>query len=145
MNKKLYFKCEYDEEYLIKITETKDIKNLDKKELDLSNKIDKYIKGEIKNLDVKYKLYGTTFQKKVWHEIEQIPFGEKRTYKEVATKIGNYKASRAVGMACNRNPLPIIVPCHRVIGTSGKLTGFIFGIEVKEQLLIMEKRNSNEK
>jgi len=82
---------------------------------------------------------GTEFQNKVWNALLTIPFAETRTYKEIATQIGNDKASRAVGMANNRNPISIIIPCHRVIGASGKLVGYAGGVDIKEKLLGFEK------
>lgn len=97
-----------------------------------------YFAGKRKSFDIPYKLDGTNFQKKVWNELTKIPYGETRTYKQIAQAIGNEKACRAVGMANNKNPLPIIVPCHRVIGSGGKLVGYGFGLEMKEALLKLE-------
>ena len=82
---------------------------------------------------------GTEFMKKVWKELQKIPYGETRTYKEIAKKVGCEKGARAVGMANNKNPIPIIIPCHRVIGANGKLVGYALGLEMKEQLLELEK------
>ncbi|MBR5123218.1 MAG: methylated-DNA--[Anaerotignum sp.] len=79
------------------------------------------------------------FQKKVWDALRDIPYGETRTYGEIAETVGNPKAARAVGMANNRNPIAIIVPCHRVVGASGKLVGYAGGMEQKEKLLHLEK------
>ena len=85
---------------------------------------------------------GTEFMKSVWKELIQIPYGETRTYKQIAQKIGNEKASRAVGMANNKNPIPIIIPCHRVIGANNKLVGYALGLDKKEFLLNLEKSNN---
>lgn len=85
---------------------------------------------------------GTDFMKRVWKELIQIPYGETRTYKQIAQKIGNEKASRAVGMANNKNPIPIIIPCHRVIGANNKLVGYALGLDKKEFLLNLEKSNN---
>ena len=85
---------------------------------------------------------GTDFMKRVWKELIQIPYGETRTYKQIAQKIGNEKASRAVGMANNKNPIPIIIPCHRVIGANNKLVGYALGLDKKEFLLNLEKNNN---
>ena len=85
---------------------------------------------------------GTEFMKSVWKELIQIPYGETRTYKQIAQKIGNEKASRAVGMANNKNPIPIIIPCHRVIGANNKLIGYALGLDKKEFLLDLEKSNN---
>ncbi len=94
-----------------------------------------YFSGERKSFDLNYSFSGTDFQKSVWRELEKIPFGKTKTYGEIASAIGKSKAARAVGFACNQNPLAIIVPCHRVIGKGGKLTGFACGTETKEWLL----------
>ncbi|NLM37956.1 MAG: methylated-DNA--[protein]-cysteine S-methyltransferase [Firmicutes bacterium] len=83
---------------------------------------------------------GTTFQKRVWQALCEIPYGETVSYKEVARRIGNEKATRAVGRANNRNPLPILIPCHRVIGANGALVGYGGGLAIKEKLLALEKR-----
>lgn len=82
---------------------------------------------------------GTEFQKKVWNVLRQIEYGCTATYGHIAEKIGNPKASRAVGMANSKNPLPLIIPCHRVVGANGKLTGYALGLEAKERLLNLEK------
>ena len=98
-----------------------------------------YFSGKRKTFELEYEFYGTEFQKSVWQELLKIPFGKTKTYGEIAKEIGKPKAGRAVGSACNKNPLPIIVPCHRVIGKNGKLTGFACGTEIKEWLLDHEK------
>ena len=98
-----------------------------------------YLKGERKTFDLPLNLKGTDFQKQVWMALCDIPYGETRSYKQIAESIGNPKAVRAVGMANNRNPLLIVVPCHRVIGANGKLVGYGAGIEKKEFLLRLEK------
>ena len=82
---------------------------------------------------------GTTFQRKVWKALTTIPYGETRSYQEIAKQVGNQKAARAVGMANHNNPIIIVVPCHRVIGKNKKLVGFGAGLEVKEMLLNIEK------
>lgn len=86
-------------------------------------------------------LYGTPFQKRVWEEISKVPSGETITYKELAKNVDNLLAVRAIGTTCGQNPIIIFIPCHRVIGSSGKLTGFVEGIEVKKQLLELEKKS----
>ncbi len=100
-----------------------------------------YIAGKRKSFDVPYKLNGTEFQKKVWQALCTIPYGETCTYKDIALAVGNGKASRAVGLANNKNPITVIVPCHRVIGSSGKLVGYAGGLEMKQFLLHMEHKN----
>lgn len=104
-----------------------------------ANQITEYLAGTRKEFTFPIKLDGTEFSMKVWKEMSAIPYGEVRTYGELAKAIGRPGAARAVGQACNRNPLPMIVPCHRVIGTGGRLTGYAGGLEIKEQLLRLEK------
>ena len=100
-----------------------------------------YFAGELKVFDVPLALNGTPFQKQVWQALMEIPYGQTCSYKDIAIKIGNPKAVRAVGMANNKNKIPIIIPCHRVIGASGKLVGYAGGLSVKQQLLDLEERN----
>ena len=83
---------------------------------------------------------GTPFQQQVWAALQQIPYGETKTYQEIATAIGNPKASRAVGAANGRNPIWIVVPCHRVVGAHGALTGYAGGLEMKQALLALERK-----
>lgn len=101
-----------------------------------------YFLGERKTFDIKLNPKGTEFQKKVWKELGKIPYGRVWTYKCVATNIGNSKASRAVGMANSKNPIPLIIPCHRVIGMNGKLTGFAQGLNIKAKMINHESHNS---
>ena len=100
-----------------------------------------YFAGELKVFDVPLALNGTPFQKAAWKALMEIPYGQTCSYKDIAIKIGNPKAVRAVGMANNKNKIPIIIPCHRVIGTNGKLVGYAGGLEVKQQLLDLEADN----
>ncbi len=100
-----------------------------------------YLSGKRKFFDIPYTLEGTEFQKKVWKALCDIPYGEVCSYKDIAVAVGNPKASRAIGMANNKNPITVIVPCHRVIGSSGKLVGYAGGLEMKEYLLAMEAKN----
>lgn len=97
-----------------------------------------YFDGKRKNFDLPLSLKGTPFQKKVWETLLQIPYGEMRTYGQVAQMVGKEKAFRAVGMANHANPVPILVPCHRVLGTGGKLTGYGGGLDKKITLLELE-------
>ncbi|WP_077610309.1 methylated-DNA--[protein]-cysteine S-methyltransferase [Clostridium sp. Marseille-P2415] len=99
----------------------------------------RYLKGERRSFDFPYELEGTDFQKKVWGALCRIPYGETRTYKQIAEAVGNPKAGRAVGMANNKNPVTIAVPCHRVVGTDGSLIGYAGGLEMKKTLLALEK------
>ncbi len=99
-----------------------------------------YFAGELTDFDLPLAMHGTDFQKQVWRELQNIPFGQTISYGELARRIGNPNSSRAVGLANGHNPISIIVPCHRVIGTNGKLTGYGGGIERKEWLLAHESR-----
>lgn len=101
--------------------------------------LEEYFQGKRKDFSVPLKPDGTVFQKKVWKALTEIPYGETRTYGEIAAAVGNEKASRAVGMANHCNPIPIIIPCHRVIGKNGKLTGYAGGLEKKTVLLELER------
>jgi methylated-DNA-[protein]-cysteine S-methyltransferase len=103
--------------------------------------IQEYLRGKRKIFDVKMLLRGTDFQKKVWEQLEKIPHGETRSYKEIAQQIGVPKSARAVGMANHHNPIPLIIPCHRVIGASGKLVGYGGGLDLKQKLLTLEKQS----
>ena len=103
--------------------------------------IEEYFEGKRSFFDLPLESKGTEFQKKVWKALIEIPYGETRSYGDIAKIIGNGKASRAVGMANNKNPIPIIIPCHRVIGANGKLVGYAGGLDLKEKLLELEKQN----
>ncbi|RAL26917.1 methylated-DNA--[protein]-cysteine S-methyltransferase [Thermoflavimicrobium daqui] len=103
-----------------------------------SEQLDRYFDQTIKEFDVPLDIYGTPFQKRVWKQLQSIPYGEVRSYKEVAEAIGIPKAVRAVGGANNRNPVSIIIPCHRVIGSNGSLVGYGGGLFIKEFLLTLE-------
>lgn len=100
--------------------------------------LEEYFCGQKTNFDIPTSLNGSDFQVRVWNELLNIPYGEVRTYGEIAKLVGNENASRAVGMACNKNPLMIIVPCHRVIGKNKKLVGYEYGIDIKQKLLDLE-------
>ena len=97
-----------------------------------------YLIGDRKSFDLPFKLTGTDFQNRVWRALCEIPYGETRSYKQIAEAIGNPKAVRAVGMANNRNPLLVLVPCHRVIGCNGQLVGYAAGLDKKQFLLHLE-------
>ncbi|WP_102409149.1 methylated-DNA--[protein]-cysteine S-methyltransferase [Parabacteroides bouchesdurhonensis] len=102
--------------------------------------IEEYFQGKRTSFDLPLSLEGTPFQKKVWEALRTIPYGETWSYKQVAEAIGNNKACRAVGMANNRNPISIVIPCHRVIGANGKLVGYGGGLPNKEYLLQLERQ-----
>ena len=101
----------------------------------------KYFKGQIKEFDLALMIKGTDFEKKVYRALIKIPYGQTRTYKDIGEEIGHPRAYRAVGSTNNKNPLPIIIPCHRVIGSNGNLIGYAGGLELKRQLLELEKIN----
>jgi methylated-DNA-[protein]-cysteine S-methyltransferase len=103
-----------------------------------------YFSGKRKSFSVKLDFQGTEFQKKVWAALLTIPFGETRSYGQIAKQIQNPKAVRAVGAANGKNPISIIAPCHRVIGSTGKLTGFAGGLEAKARLLALEGRQAGQ-
>jgi len=106
---------------------------------DAATQLGAYFRGEGKGFDLELNPRGTPFQKKVWDLLREIPRGKTITYGELAVRVGNPKASRAVGAANGKNPIPIIIPCHRVIGSNGKLTGYAGGLEAKKKLLEIEK------
>lgn len=101
--------------------------------------VTEYLEGRRRAFTFPYELRGTEFQKRVWQELCKIPYGETRTYGDIAAAIGKPGAARAVGMANNRNPIIIAVPCHRVIGAGGKLVGYAGGLDMKRALLELEK------
>lgn len=105
--------------------------------------LDEYFQGKRTTFSLPFKLTGTPFQLAVWKELQNIPYGQTTSYKEIAQKINKPKACRAVGMANNKNPLPIIIPCHRVIGSNGKLIGYAGGLNLKNYLLELEKSHTN--
>ncbi len=106
--------------------------------VEVVQQLQSYFAGERKNFDLALILEGTDFQKRVWTALRKIPYGETISYKELAEMIGSPKAVRAVGAANGANPIPIIIPCHRVIGNDGSLTGFGGGLPLKKQLLELE-------
>lgn len=110
---------------------------------DVVEQLNAYFDGEtVNNFDVKIHLEGTSFQQSVWQALRGIPYGETWSYGKLAEHIGNPKASRAVGLANGRNPIAIVIPCHRVIGADGSLTGFGGGLERKQALLELERPHS---
>ena len=119
---------------------------LEKSEMHLLNQaakqMEEYFEGSRVKFDIPYHAEGTVFQEKVWEALCQIPYGQTRSYKQIAEMIQHPKASRAVGMANNKNPIAIIIPCHRVIGADGSLSGYGGGTDKKTFLLKMEKGNA---
>jgi len=116
------------------------------KETDLliaaADQLRSYFSGTLKTFCVPVEPEGTLFMRQVWSSLRKIPFGATRSYKDIAVDIGNPRACRAVGQANNRNPIPIIIPCHRVISANGKLVGYGGGLPVKTYLLDLEKRHA---
>ena len=138
-------KIEYENDVLTGIAYTENEKEQGIRS-ELSDKtvlqLEEYFDGRRKEFDIPIKLRGTEFQKKVWKELLKIPYGATVSYKDIAIKIGNPKACRAVGMANHNNPILIIVPCHRVINKNKKLGGYALGLDLKRRMLELEKENS---
>ena len=138
-------KIEYENDVLTGIAYTENEKEQGIRS-ELSDKtvlqLEEYFDGRRKEFDIPIKLRCTEFQKKVWNELLKIPYGATVSYKDIAIKIGNPKACRAVGMANHNNPILIIVPCHRVINENNKLGGYALGLDLKRKLLELEKENS---
>lgn len=120
-------------------------KDEDIKETDVIKKayveLNNYLKGDIKEFTIPLKVDGTEFMKEVWDGLLKIPYGKTLSYKELGEKIGRPKAARAIGLACNKNPIPIFIPCHRIVGSNGNLTGYLGGLNIKKKLLEIEKNN----
>lgn len=136
-----FLRMEYEENALISMKRTDEPgEHSVKTELTdlVFRQVSEYLKGCRRIFDFPYELRGTEFQKKVWRELCKIPYGETRTYGEIAAAIGSPKAARAVGMANNKNPIILAVPCHRVIGVNGKLVGYAGGLDMKKELLKLE-------
>jgi len=107
-----------------------------------SLQLSEFFTGHRHNFDLPLSPQGTPFQLAVWELMQQIPYGETQSYGEIATRLGNTNKARAVGGAANKNPLPLVIPCHRVMCTNGKLTGFAGGVEIKQFLLNLEKKRA---
>lgn len=107
--------------------------------LEAVSQLESYFKGGLKEFSLPLEPKGTVFMKQVWAALCEIPYGKTATYGEIAAKVGNPMAARAVGLANNRNPIPIIIPCHRVIGANGSLTGYAGGLDMKKKLLDLER------
>lgn len=105
--------------------------------------VNEYFAGKRQNFNLPTSFHGTAFQQQVWRELQKIPYGETRSYQDIAIGIGNPKAVRAVGQANNKNSILIVVPCHRVIHKNGDITGFGCGMDVKKYLLDLEKNKMN--
>src|SRR5689334_119893 len=110
--------------------------------LETERQLKQYFAGTRTQFELPLDARGTDFQMKVWRALREIPFGETRSYLNLATAVGSSKSSRAVGSATGKNPLSIVVPCHRVVGSNGSLTGFAGGLKIKAQLLALEARTA---
>ncbi|MGM9570749.1 MAG: methylated-DNA--[protein]-cysteine S-methyltransferase [bacterium] len=106
----------------------------------MAQQLREYLAGERRNFTVDISFKGTAFQQEVWRALQTIPYGETRSYSQIAASLGRPRACRAVGGANHCNPLPIVIPCHRVIGRSGSLTGYAGGLELKTRLLELEQK-----
>lgn len=130
-----------EDEKIVEISLVKE--QVDSKKTKLINKVvkqlDEYFLGKRKVFDIPIKIKGTNFQQKVWDALTKIKYGTKKTYGQIAKEVGSPKGARAVGNACNKNKILIIIPCHRVVGSNNSLVGFALGIDKKEYLLNIEK------
>ncbi|MDE5813338.1 MAG: methylated-DNA--[protein]-cysteine S-methyltransferase [Muribaculaceae bacterium] len=108
------------------------------------SQISEYLEGNRKKFNITLRLEGTEFRMKVWNEMLKIPYGETITYKELACRIGSPDACRAVANACGANPFPILIPCHRVVASGGKIGGYTGGLDIKLALLELEKQNAHQ-
>ena len=109
--------------------------------LETKKQLDEYFKGSRTEFSLPLDPKGTPWQQKVWQALQEIPYGTLNYYQEIAKKVGNIKASRAVGLANNRNPIAIIIPCHRVVGKNGKMVGYAGGLNIKEYLINLENKD----
>ena len=142
-------KIEADDEYITAVyfidknsTLNTDVEEVNDSIIICKKQLQEYFNGIRKCFDIKLKfLKATEFQKKVWKELQKIPYGQTASYKEIAERINNPKGWRAVGNANNKNPIAIIVPCHRIVGSNGKMVGYAGGIDKKEFLLSLECEN----
>lgn len=138
-----YIKIQGEDKYITELDFVSEVEEEKTSEIieQCKKQLEEYFLGNRKDFDLEIKfLAGTEFQIKVWETLRKIPYGSTVTYKWVAEEVGNVKAVRAVGGANNKNPIAIIVPCHRVIGTNGKMVGYAGGIEKKEHLLKIENK-----
>lgn len=129
---------------MTELSATTKLRNDDPYLFGIFNQLKEYFEGTRKKFEVPIDIDGTEFQTKVWNEIKKIPYGKTKSYKSIAEKLGNVKLIRAVGKANRQNPVPILIPCHRVIGADGTLTGYAGGLDVKEKLLELEGARSLE-
>ncbi|MFB3887269.1 MAG: methylated-DNA--[protein]-cysteine S-methyltransferase [Thermodesulfobacteriota bacterium] len=114
----------------------------DRKNKAVLSQLKRYLRGKLRRFDCPLDFRGTPFERKVWRELARIPYGQTRSYKEIGQAIGHSKAFRAVGNANGKNPIPLIIPCHRVIESNGGLGGFGHGLKIKRQLLDFERNHA---
>jgi len=114
----------------------------DRKNKAVLSQLEKYLKGKLQRFDCPLDFRGTLFEKKVWSELAKIPYGQTRSYREISQALGHPKAFRAVGNANGKNPLPLIIPCHRVVASNSGFGGYGHGLKVKKQLLDLEKAHA---
>ncbi len=141
-----WLKITADEECLLSV-EFKNSKSISSKKLpqilvDTKKQLSEYFCGKRKIFQLKVQPAGTEFQKKIWELVQKVPFGKTVSYLEIAVQSGSEKNTRAVGLANGKNPIPVVIPCHRIIGSNGKLTGYAGGIEKKRWLLQHELNTS---
>lgn len=136
-------KISADEKSILTVSFTNEAVNfLNKNEIidEVIKQLEEYFVGESKEFNLPLNPQGTDFQKLVWNTLLKIPYGETKSYKQIAELIGNPNSSRAVGNACNKNPISIIIPCHRVIGKNGSLVGYALGLDLKQKLIEKEQK-----
>ncbi len=141
-----YFKISYEEQFITAIKYLHSCVSFGEATHltdNVANQLNLYLDGKLMQFDIPLKLKGTEFQQKVWKALIDIPYGQTRSYKDIANMIEQPNASRAVGMANNKNPFLIVIPCHRIVGSNGSLTGYAAGLDIKIQLLEIEKEGSN--
>lgn len=137
--------CQNDELVLLRlIAEQKNSDAESEFMREIKTQLEAYFSGKIQKFDIKVNPQGTEFQKFVWNELCNIPYGKTESYSEIAARLGCKNASRAVGGACNKNPIMIIIPCHRVVSKNGSLGGFAYGCCIKQSLLELEQSNNGE-
>ena len=136
--------CENNKLISLKIFANYGIENQDTDFIkNIKYQLDEYFSGKRRDFDIKINPKGTNFQKHVWKELQKIPYGKTKSYSDIAQAIGNKNVQRAVGSACNKNPVMIIIPCHRVISKNGSLGGFAYGNIVKQKLICLENGANN--
>ena len=131
----------FKNDVLISLKPTKNVKVSDNETSAIKavkTQLDEYFSGKRQEFNIKINPEGTEFQKRIWEELRKIPYGKTKSYSEIAAAVGNKNAQRAAGSACNKNPIMIVVPCHRVIAKNGNLGGFAYGNNMKQKLLEME-------